>query len=109
MRRRFKNRRIIPSVPQETKLKLVSILFNKKLDYIEKGYLDEKISKILNEKFNIKFWNRENTQVFFDGFYRDRACFYDDSDWDGYYTRSVKVEDLLKLLESEASNVWYIT
>ena len=104
MRRRFKNRRIAPTVSQETKLKLVSLLFNKKLDYVEKGYLDEKISKVLNEKFGIRFWNFEETQVFFDGFYKDRACFKHDSDWDGYYTVSVKVEDLLKLFESEGGD-----
>jgi hypothetical protein len=46
MRRKFKNRRIVPTITQETKLKLVSLLFNKKLDYVEKGYLNEKISKI---------------------------------------------------------------
>ena len=104
MRKYFKNRRIQPSLSQETKLKTVSLLFNKKLDYVEKGYLDEKISKVLNEKFGIRFCNFENTQVFFDGFYKDRACFKHDADWDGYYTVSVKVEDLLKLLESEVSD-----
>lgn len=104
MRRKFKNRRIIPTVSQETKLKLVSLLFNTKLNYVKKDYLNEKISKILNEKFGIKFWNFEETQVFFDGFYKDRACFKHDADWDGYYTVSVNVEDLLKLLESEATN-----
>jgi hypothetical protein len=104
MRRRFKNRRIIPSIPQETKLKLVSLLFNEKLDYVKKDYLDEKISKILNEQFGIRFWNFEKTQVFFDGFYKDRACFKHDADWDGYYTVSVKIEDLFKLLKSEANN-----
>ena len=104
MRRNFKNRRIIPTISQETKLKWVSLLFNTKLDYVKKDYLNEKISKILNEKFGIKFWNFEKTQVFFDGFYKDRACFKHDADWDGYYTVSVKVEDLLKLLESEAKN-----